>query len=132
VACAAGSFKEHLRTAACERCAPGFYLLASASTACDECAADRFVHADGACVPCGAHEEAPARSSASAACTCAAGYVRAALALRSLAVGHEDNGNGDGDCDPDCRACPPGFFRSVEDSIILNVDRIGRVVFHLG
>ena len=116
VACAAGSFKEHLRNAACERCAPGFYQLASASTACDECAADRFVHADGACVPCGAHEEAPARSAAAAACTCAAGYARAALALRGLAVGHEDNGDGDGDGDPDCRACPPGFFRSVEDS----------------
>jgi mannose-6-phosphate isomerase-like protein (cupin superfamily) len=47
-------------------------------------AADRFVHADGACVPCGAHEEAPARSATSAACTCAASYTRAALAVRSL------------------------------------------------
>jgi hypothetical protein len=118
VPCSPGSFKEHLRNVACEPCATGFYQLTIVSVSCDECAADRFVRADGACVPCGAHEEASARSSTLAACTCAGGFARAALAMRGFAIVDEDNGDGDGDGDgdPDCRACPPGFFRSVEDS----------------
>jgi hypothetical protein len=115
VACAPGSYKDELRNTACSACAAGFYELSSASTHCDECAADHYVRADGACVSCGAHEHAPARSSTSAACTCEAGYARAALAQYGFSVTHEPNGDDDGDGDADCRACPLGYFRSSED-----------------
>jgi len=115
VACAPGSYKAELRNTACSACAAGFYELSSASTHCDECAADHYVRADGACVSCGAHEHAPARSSTSAACTCEAGYARAALAQYGFSVTHEPNGDDDGDGDADCRACPLGYFRSSED-----------------
>lgn len=110
-ACAAGSFKAQAGNVACEPCAPGFYELASASTACAECPADHFVRADGACVSCGAHERAPARSAGPAACTCAAGHARSALAAEGALLRDEPNGDGDGDGDPDCRPCAPGYFR---------------------
>ena len=112
VACAPGSYKHELRNTACSACAAGLYQLSSASTHCDECAADHYVRADGACVSCGAHENAPARSSTSAACTCDAGYARAALAQYGFFLEHEPNGDDDSDGDADCRACRPGYFRS--------------------